>query len=73
MNNDMDHERPSLSTIQQAISDVRTDVAVIKATLPDIADHEQRLRSLERLAWSLAGISTLAGALLAQFIDRIFL
>jgi hypothetical protein len=68
-----DHERtPSLSRVYDAINEVRTDVAVIKATLPDIADHETRLRQLERRAWTLAGAATVAGATLAQVVERIF-
>jgi hypothetical protein len=51
-------DRPSLSRVYDA-------------TLPDIADHETRLRALERRAWTLAGVATIAGASLAQIVERV--
>jgi hypothetical protein len=47
------------------------DVAVIKSSLEPIKDHEARIRSLERRSWSLAGVSTLGGAGLAQLVNFI--
>jgi hypothetical protein len=63
---------PSIGKVYDAISEVRTDVAVIKSKIGDLPDHEQRIRSLERRSWSLAGFATIAGAALSQFVTRIF-
>lgn len=49
---------------------MRTDVAVIKEKVNDLPDHEARIRILERRSWSLAGLATIAGAVLAQIADR---
>lgn len=68
----MDPERPSLGKVYDAISDVRTDLAVIKATLSDIADHETRIRAIEKRQWSFAGIAAVAGAALSGIVDRLF-
>lgn len=49
------------------------DVAVIRANLAPLVvrvdDHEARLRSLERRAYTLAGVATLAGAGVGQLLD----
>ena len=66
-------DRPSIGKVYDAINDVRIDVAVIKESLPDIADHESRLRSLEKRVWSFAGLATLAGATLSAVIDRLLI
>lgn len=67
----VDHERPSLGKVYDAIAAVQTDVAVIKATLPDIADHEARLRQIEKRQWSFAGLATIGGAALSLIVERI--
>lgn len=36
-----------------AVSDIREDVAYIKAKVEAIPDHEQRIRFLERWKWGL--------------------
>lgn len=45
------------------------DVAVIKSALWPIKDHETRIRSLERRAYTLAGVASIAGAGLGQLLD----
>lgn len=47
------------------------DVGVIKSTLAPIADHETRIRSLERRSWLLAGAAAVVGAGGAQLLEII--
>lgn len=54
---------PSLGSVYDAIATVRTDVAVIKADLVDLADHEHRIRKLESRMWvAIGGFGLLAAA-----------
>ena len=67
----MDPERPSIGKVYDAINDLKVDVAVIMASLPDIKDHESRIRAIEKRQWSFAGLATLSGAALAQIVERL--
>lgn len=54
---------PSLGSVYDAIATVRTDVAVIKDQLIDLADHEHRIRNLESRMWAaIGGFGLLAAA-----------
>lgn len=44
-------------------------VAEIRRDLAPVADHETRIRSLERRAWLLAGAAAAAGAGVGQLLD----
>ena len=44
-------------------------VAEIRRDLAPVADHETRLRALERRAWLLFGAATAAGAGAGQLLD----
>lgn len=44
------------------LTELRTDVAVIKAGLNDIADHERRIRALESRMWAAIGVFGLIAA-----------
>lgn len=48
---------------------LRVDVAVIVASMTALNDHETRIRSLERKAYTLAGFASIAGAGLGQLLD----
>lgn len=62
---------PSLGRIYDAIADVKVDVAVIKDRLPDIADHETRIRALERRVWAIfGGLATLVAA--GNYLQLVF-
>ncbi|MEF3405781.1 hypothetical protein [Agromyces sp. CCNWLW203] len=63
-------ERPSLGKVYDAINEVKLDVAVIKAALPDIADHEARIRAIEKRQYTLAGLASIAGAALGAIVQR---
>lgn len=53
------------------VQKVQIDVAVIKASLPGIADHETRIRALERRVWMIfGGLATLVAA--GNYLQLIF-
>lgn len=51
------------SVIDPALSTIRDDVAEV---VVDVADHETRIRAIERWRWLIAGAATAGGAVLAQ-------
>ncbi|MCU1440001.1 MAG: hypothetical protein JWP85_998 [Rhodoglobus sp.] len=68
----MTDDRASLGKVYDAIQAVQLDIAVIKTALPDITDHEARIRSLERRQWMIAGALVLltTGSTYLQLIFR---
>lgn len=59
----MSDDRPSIGKVYEAINGVRLDVAVIKNQMVDLADHEHRIRALERRVWiSIGGFGLIAAA-----------
>lgn len=58
----MTEDRPSLTTVHNKLTAVATDVAVIKNQLVDLADHEHRIRALEKRMWAALGIAGLIAA-----------
>ena len=63
--------RVNLARVYEVINEVKLDVAIIKARSEAFADHETRIRVLERRSWSLAGVASVAGAGLSQLITAI--
>lgn len=64
-----EHTRPTIGKVYDAIAEVKTDVAVIRHQLVDIADHEKRLRNLEQRFWlAIGGFGLLAA--IAPYIVR---
>lgn len=55
----------TLREVYDIVQELKFDLAHI----PRIADdHEKRIRSLEKLTWSLSGVATLLGAALSQLV-----
>lgn len=68
MNDDQLHAVITLREVYDAVVGLKVDLDGI----PKIAaDHEQRLRDLERKVWSFSGLAAIAGAALAQIITLI--
>lgn len=47
------------------------DVAVIRTGMTAVADHETRIRSIERRAYVLAGAAAVAGAGAGRLLDML--
>lgn len=66
----------TLREVYDVLVEVREDVTSMKVTMSDvrgdIADHEARIRALEKRVWSIAGIATVAGAALSQVVGSLF-
>ena len=58
----------SLAAVLIGLGEIKTDLAVVKTKLEAVPDHEQRIRSLERFRFTIAGAGALAGALAAWLI-----
>lgn len=60
----------SLDLIYTELMAVKSDVGEMKAasTVATVADHEGRIRALEKWVWGAAGLATIGGAGLAQLI-----
>lgn len=63
-------EEPCWREILAEIRELRINMAILTEQLKPIADHEDRLRAVERRIWSLPSIATLI-ALAALFKDWI--
>ena len=46
---------PSNLELYNTLSDIRTNVAVIKEKVESLPDHEKRIRGLERFRWIIVG------------------
>lgn len=66
---------PEQSTTKITLREVYDAVIELKYELAhtpkQVDDHEKRIRSLERLTWSLSGLATLLGAALSQLINAL--
>ena len=62
------HVKITLHDIYGALLGVQADVAEIKGQSQSVADHETRIRSLEKWVWGAAGLGTVGGAALGQII-----
>ena len=66
----------TLSEVYDLVLDVRAEVTLLKTTelKTDVADHEARIRSLEKWVWRAGGIAAAIGAaggtLLSEMIGR---
>ena len=57
--------RITLREVYDAVQSLKAELS----QLPKIAeDHEDRIRDLERKVWSFAGLATILGAALSQFV-----
>lgn len=58
---------PDINELYNIVSDVREDVAFIKAKVEAIPDHEDRIRWLEKWKWGLPAtlITSVAAGILA--------
>ena len=66
MNDPQTHAVITLREVYDAVVGLKEELnGVPKIT----ADHEERIRELERRVWSFAGIATILGAGLAQLIS----
>lgn len=63
-------EEPCWSEILGELRELRINMAILTEQLKPIADHEDRLRAVERRIWSLPSIATLI-AVAALFKDWI--
>lgn len=63
----------SLDLIYTELMAVKADVAEMKAasTAAIVADHEGRIRTLEKWVWGAAGIAAVGGAGLGQLITAL--
>lgn len=59
----------SLAQVLIGLGEIKTDLAVVKTKLEAVPDHEQRIRSLERFRFTIAGAGTLGGGLAALLIN----
>lgn len=58
----------TLREVYDAVIELKYELA---HTPKQVDDHEKRIRSLERLIWSLSGIASLLGAALSQLINAL--
>lgn len=58
----------TLREVYDAVIELKYELA---HTPKQVDDHEKRIRSLERLTWSLSGVATLLGAGLSQLITAL--
>ncbi|GAA1147837.1 hypothetical protein GCM10009651_35710 [Microbacterium natoriense] len=63
----------SLDLIYTELMAVKADVAEMKAasTAAIVADHEGRIRTLEKWVWGASGIAAVGGAGLSQLITAL--
>ena len=63
----------SLDLIYTELMTVKADVAEMKSasTAATVADHEGRLRTLEKWVWGAAGIAAVGGAGLGQLVTAL--
>lgn len=70
--------RVTQAVIYETLMQLKTEVAILNDKIPaeiektdrEIADHETRLRRLERQVWVIAGASAAAGSTVATFINN---
>lgn len=65
----------TLREVYDLMVEVRDDVTSLKAvmtdTKTDVADHESRIRILEKLVWKVAGAATILGAVIGFGVDKL--
>jgi len=68
---------PSIPVVKVTLDDIYAEllsigrkVDAMEGQKEDIADHEQRLRVLEKWVWGAAGLATLGGAGLGQVFAK---
>lgn len=73
MSEEQPHVRVTLDVIYQELMKMKADVADLKAasTAATVADHETRIRNVERQQWRWAGAAAAAGAGISTVINRI--
>lgn len=63
----MSETRPSQS---EMLVQILQDLAVIKAETKKLADHETRIRSLEKFVWSASLISAVLTGLIITLVNK---
>jgi hypothetical protein len=63
----MSESRPSQS---EMLVQILQDLAVIKAETKKLADHETRIRSLEKFVWSASLISAVLTGLIITLVNK---
>lgn len=66
MNDDQTHAVITLREVYDAVVGLKEELNGVPRIT---ADHEERIRELERRVWSFAGIATILGAALAQIVS----
>lgn len=55
------------------LQDIKTDLAVVKSQLDRFADHEDRIRELERARWSSAWVTALVASGLTSVVITVLI
>jgi|TARA_Y100000310_G_scaffold304970_1_gene344661 ribosomal silencing factor RsfS len=63
---------PSNLDLHNTLSDIRTDVAVIKEKVERLPDHERRIRGLERFRWIIVGMGTIVAGVWGSIKFHVF-
>lgn len=63
----MSETRPSQS---EMLVQIIQDLAVIKAETKKLADHETRIRSLEKFVWSASIVSAILTGLIITLVNK---
>lgn len=66
MNDDQTHAVITLREVYDAVVGLKEELNGVPRIT---ADHEERIRELERRIWGFAGLATILGAALAQIIS----
>ena len=70
-------EGPAVITLREVydlVLEVRSEVTLLKSTelKSDVADHETRIRALERWIWRASGIAAAIGAAGGYIVTEVF-
>jgi hypothetical protein len=68
MMSEENHAIVTLREVYNAVVELKQELSGVPKIM---ADHEQRLRDLERRVWSFSGIAAVLGAALAQLFNMI--
>ena len=71
--------RVTQAVIYETLMQLKTEVAILNDKIPseiektdkEIADHEARIRKLERMIWVAAGAAAAGGSAMTTFISNI--
>lgn len=71
--------RVTQAVIYETLMQLKTEVAILNDKIPaeiqktdrEIADHEHRIRKLERMIWLAAGAASAGGSAITSFMTRL--